>query len=298
MDPNTHRVYATSRDTDRLYVFDGASLATLGYAGVGREPWGVAVNPTTNKVYVANFASGDLYVLDATTLDLLKIIPVGPNPTFVKINLVTNRIFVVTYGNSSVAVINGYMDSLEVTVPSGGTAAWGLAVDPNTNLVYVSNRDSGMVTTLDGNRGYQVAGSRTIWPCGGIGTGASPYGLAFNPLNSKLYIACSPSQNVNRAAVYRANADGMTSLAFLPIGDGGDDGGGGVAVDDATSNVFFTNSAANTVSVISGTTDTVIATLPTGLSPFGAAVDSVMRRVFVVNRDSNDLSVFFDGFGP
>jgi hypothetical protein len=30
---------------------------------------------------------------------------------------------VVTYGNSSVAVINSYMDSLEITVPSGGSAA-------------------------------------------------------------------------------------------------------------------------------------------------------------------------------
>jgi YVTN family beta-propeller protein len=296
VDPNTHRVYATARDTDRLYVFDGATVAPVDFAPVGSEPWGVAVNPATNKVYVANFASGDVYVLDATTLDLLEIIPVGPKPIFVKINPVTNRVFVVTYGNSSVTVINGATDTLETTVPSGGSAAWGLAVDPNTNLVYVSNRDSGTVTTLDGNHGYQVVASRTIQPCGGAG--AAPYGLAFNPLNSKLYIACSPFHNVNRAAVYRANAVGMTRLAFLPIGDGGDDGGGGVAVDGATSNVFFTNSAANTVSVISGSTDTVIATLPTGLSPFGVAVDAVTRRAFVVNRDSNDLSVFFDGFGP
>ena len=135
--------------------------------GVGREPWGVAVNPDTNKVYVANFASGDLYVFDATTLALLTTIPVGPNPTFVRLNPVTHRIFVVTYGNSSVAVINGNTDSLEIIVPSGGSAAWGLAVDPNANLVYVSNRDSRTVTTLDGNRGYQVVGNRTIQPCGG-----------------------------------------------------------------------------------------------------------------------------------
>ena len=296
VDPNSHWVYATARDTNRLFVFDGMTLALIDYTGVGGEPWGVAVNSNTNKVYVANFASGNVYVLDATTLELRTIIPVGPKPTFVKINPVTNRVFVVTYGNSSVAVINGNTDTLETTVPSGGTAAWGLAVNPNANLVYVSNRDSGWVTTLDGNNGYTVLSGRTIAPCGGAGS--SPYGLAFNPLNNKLYIACSPFHSVNRAAIYRANATGLTQLAFLPIGDGGEDGGGGVAVDGATSNVFFTNSAANTVSVVSGTTDTVIATLPTGRSPFGAAVDAVTRRVFVVNRDSNDLSVFFDGFGP
>ena len=208
VDPNTHRVYATSRDTDRLYVFDGATLATLDYAGVGREPWGVAVNPATNKVYVANFASGDLYVLDATTLALRTIIPVGPKPTFVKINPITNRVFVVTYGNSSVAVINGYTDTLETTVPSGGTAAWGLAVDPNTNLVYVSNRDSGTVTTLDGNRGYQVVGSRTIcalrWPA------PAPRPTAWT--STRRTASCTSRvrrpNNVNRAAIYRANATG------------------------------------------------------------------------------------------
>ena len=268
----------------------------LGYAAVGSEPWGVAVNAAATKVYVANFASGDLYVLDASTLAVRAIIPVGPNPTFVKINPLTNQVFVVTYGNSRVAVVNGATDTLETTVPSGGSAAWGLAVDPTANLVYVSNRDSGAVTTLDGNHGYQVLGSRTIKPCGGAG--ASPYGLDFNPSNSKLYIACSPAQNVNRVAVYRATAVSLTRLVFLSVGDGGEDGGGGVAVDLATSNVFVTNSAANTVSVLSGLTDTVIATLPAGLNPFGAAADPVTRQVFVVNRDSHDLSVYLDTPGP
>jgi YVTN family beta-propeller protein len=296
VDPNTHRVYATSRDTDRLYVFDGATVAPLDYAAVGREPWGVAVNADAHKVYVANFASGDLYVLDATTLAVRAVIPVGPNPTFVRINPLTNRVFVVTYGNSRVAVVNGATDTLETTVPSGGSAAWGLAVDPNANLVYVSNRDSGTVTVLDGNRGYQALTGRAIRPCGGAG--ASPYGLDFNPSNNKLYIACAPAQNVNRVAVYRATAVSLTRLAFLSVGDGGEDGGGGVAVDLATSNVFVTNSAANTVSILSGLTDTVIATLPTGLNPFGAAADPVTRRVFVVNRDSHDLSVYLDTLGP
>jgi YVTN family beta-propeller protein len=62
--------------------------------------------------------------------------------------------------------------------------------------------------------------------------------------------------------------------------------------------LFVTNSAANTVSVIGGTSDTVRSTLPAGLSPFGAAVDPVTRRVFVADRDSNDLSAFYDGFAP
>ncbi len=296
VDGQSRRVYSTSHDTNRLYMFDAATLATLGYAEVGREPWGVAVNSATNKVYVVNFASGDLYVLDATTLERRAVISVGPKPTYVEINPVTNRVFVVTYGNSRVAIVNGATDMLEATVPSGGIAAWGLAVNTGANHVYVSNRDSGDVTVLDGQNGYQVLQGWTVKPCGGAG--ASPYELDFNPLNSRLYIACSPYHNVNRAAIYQVDAYGLTKRAFVAIGDGGEDAGGGVAVDTATSNVFITNSRANTVSVISGLTDTVIATVPTGRDPFGVAVDPLTRRVYIVNRRSSDLTVLQDSFPP
>lgn len=293
---DTHRVYATARGSNRLYVFDGNSLAALGYAGVGDQPWGVAVNAGTNKVYVANFGSGDVTVLDAATLAVRAVVPVGPMPTFVRINPLTNRVFVVTYGNNRVAIIDGATDTLETTVSSGGVGAWGLAVNPNRNLVYVSNRDSGTVTTLDGGQGYRVLDGQTIKPCGDAGS--SPYSLDFNPLNDKLYLACSPYHNVNRAAVFRATAGGLAPIAFLPIGNGGEDGGGGVAVDAATSNVFFTNSRAGTVSVVSGASDSVIATVPVGQNPFGVAVDPGLRRAFVVNREDNNLTVLEDLFAP
>lgn len=68
VNPRSHRVYSTARDTNRLYVLDG--MKVIGYAGGDREPCGVAVNPDSNKAYVANFGSGDVYVLDATTLSL------------------------------------------------------------------------------------------------------------------------------------------------------------------------------------------------------------------------------------
>ncbi len=277
-------------------MIDGVSLAVLDSVTVGRQPWGVAVNPTTNKVYVANFASGNVHVLDATTLAVLRVIPVGPQPTFVRVNESTNRVFVVTYGNNSLVILDGATDTIADVKSTGGYGAWGLAVDTLLNRVYVSNRDSGSVTTLDGSIGFEVLSSQTIAPCGGMGT--SPYGLGFNPVNAKLYIACSPSFNVNSAAVYRTASSGLSRLAFLAIGNGGEDGGGGVAVNTTTGNVFFTNSWADTVSVISGSTDRVIDTLPVGANPFGDGVDPGTGRVFVANRNSGDVSVFKDPSAP
>jgi YVTN family beta-propeller protein len=296
VNPDTHRVYVTSRDNNRLFMLDGESLEEIGHADVGRQPWGVAVNAGTNKVYVASFGSNEVHVLDATTLALQRVIPVGSKPTFVDINRLTNRVFVVSYGNNSVTVINGETDQVETTVGTGGLAAWGLAVNPNLNRVYVGNRDSGDVTTLDGNNGYAVISWQTIKPCGG--GGSAPYELDFNPQNDKLYVACSPFHEVNSAAILQAGTWGLNSLAFVSIGNGGDDGGGGVVVDGATGNAFFTNSAANSVSVIGGTSNRVVATIATGRDPFGIGADPSVGMVYVANRRSNDLTVIADTFAP
>jgi YVTN family beta-propeller protein len=298
VNPTTHRVYVSDRDNNRLTMIDGETLAVLKSVPVGQQPWGVAVNPNPaiNKVYVANFASGNVSVLNATTLDLQQTIWVGPNPTFVRINENTNQAFVVTYGNNSVVVLDGATDAILDAIPTGNFGAWGLAVNPVLNRVYVSNRDSGSVTTFDGANAFQVISSQTIVPC--ALRGSSPYGLGFNPNTAKLYVACAPVSSVNGAAIYSAGSGGLSQRVFVTIGEGGVDGGGGVAVNTATGNVFFTNSAADTVSVISGSSNLVVYTIPVGGNPFGAAADPGTGRVFVANRNTGDVSVFKDPSAP
>jgi YVTN family beta-propeller protein len=296
VDSSSHLVYVASQDNDRLFVMDGAGLSVVDNVEVGRRPLGVAVNRATGRVYVANWGADDVTVLDAATRALLRTISVGPNPTFVEINPQTNRIYTVQNGGDKLVVINGNTDGIETVVESGGVGAWGLAVNPNLNRVYVGHRGSGTVTSLDGNNGYQVLSSQTIQPCGGVGS--APYGLGFNPGNDKLYIACSPSHNVDSAAIYAAGAGGLTHIDSFHIGDGSDTGGGGVAVDTATGNVFFTTGGDNTVSVVSGATDRVIRRIPAGKNPFGAAADPSSLRVYIGNKDSHDLTAIQDEHAP
>ena len=139
-------------------------------------------------------------------------------------------------------------------------------------------------------------GDHDIYPCGG--TGAAPYSMEFNPANNRLYIACSPFHNVNTASVFATSVTGLTRVATTGIGEGGEDGGGGVAINTTNGHVFFTNSLANTVSVLDGATNGVIATVPVGANPFGIAVDPGTGRVFVADRNSNDVYVFADPAGP
>src|SRR5215831_4067975 len=56
-------------------------------------------------------------------------------------------------------------------------------------------------------------------------------------------------------------------------------------------NAYITNQSSITVSVIDTATDTVIATIPVGLNPFGVAVSPDGSKVYVTNISSNTVSV-------
>lgn len=295
VDPLTHRIYVTSRDNDRLFMLDGLTMTVLGEAPTLREPWGVAVNPYTHKVYVANYASGWVRVFHADTLALLGDISVGAQPTFVKINLTTNQVFVPAYGNNGLVIIDGATDR-NIGIRGVGAGPWGLAVNEKLNRVYVGNRNDGRIMSLDGNNGFRVIEEHTFKAC--QDDGASPYAMGFDANREQLYVVCSIYGNINRLVTYKATAGGIGGIAPTGLAGSDENGGGGVAVNPTTGHVFVTNGTTSVVNVVSGDTYNVLAVVPVGLNPFGAAVDPAINRVYVVNRDANSISTFPDAFGP
>ena len=293
----TRRIYVTSHDNGMLYMLDPSSYALLGQAPVGAQPWGVAVDHTTNRVWVASFGSGAVRVLDAATLAPVATIPMnaGAQPTMMGILPGAQRVFVANHGTNTIAVINSVTYAVEKVIKPGDTGAWGLAVNPNQNRVYVTFRESATLVTLDASYGWEPRPGATFKPCGGYP--ASPYGVAFSPNTSKLYLACAPAGSVNTAVVYYATNAGLIELRREAIGSGGPNGGG-VAVNLASEYAFFTNSTANTVSIIGHPSNQVIGQEPVGADPFAVAVDSVGARVIVGNRGSNNLTVFADPYLP
>ena len=55
-----------------------------------------------------------------------------------------------------------------------------MAVNPNTNRIYVANHDSNNVSVIDG-------ASNTVVATVAVGTG--PYGVAVNPNTNRIYVA-------------------------------------------------------------------------------------------------------------
>jgi len=88
-----------------------------------------------------------------------------------------------------------------------------------------------------------------------------------------------------------ARAQTVVATVPLPVGSHP----AGIAYDSAKGEVFVANDGSNTVSVISDSTNTVVATVSVGSGPFGVAYDSAKGEVFVTNIDSDTVSVISDG---
>lgn len=310
-DPFSGRLYVTNRDTNRLSVLqqgEREALKLLGHAAVGAQPWGVALDltdPTDKRIYVANFASATVSVLREKeapffTLEPLKTINVGMEPTLVRFNHKTGKAFVVNHGSNTLQVIDRTSLNVERTIATGSIGAWGLAVDPVRNIVFVSHRGApasgvtGKLVAFDGNAGWAALASVPAYPC----TNGELYGMDYNPANDKLYIACAVGGTVNRLVVLeRLSTGSWINRGVLTMPDGGANGGGGVAVNPTTGHVFFTNSAAGTITVVNAMQQ-ILSTQGIGTDPFGAAVDPVSGYAYVALRSANSLGRAFDIWSP
>jgi len=80
---------------------------------------------------------------------------------------------------------------------------------------------------------------------------------------------------------------GLVALAILVLG----------SAQTLAQNAYITNAASmpgeapGTVSVLDTSTNAITATIPVGITPWGVAVSHDGARVYITNRDSNDVSV-------
>lgn len=290
----THVIYVASRNTDRVYMLDGLTLATIASTPVGDQPWGIAYFAPLNKVYVGSWADGSVTVLDGTTLAVLRTLSVGPNPTWVE--RAGDQIQLIAYGSNSLVSIDPYSDTVVRNLRLSRTnGAWALAYSPNLGVTYVSSRDSKTITVVDGS-----GAERTVISTG-RSTGCEPYELDFSVALNRVYNVCDiDGQRNDVVVVYQANGVGLAPIAEVPVGSagpdspGGEDGRGGVVVNPETGSVFVSNAYDNTVSIIDSAANRVIGVVVVGQSPFGMGVDPSNKRVYTANRAADSVSMFVD----
>jgi len=223
--------------------------------------------------------------------------------SFLRKNLVMILVLGLTIvGAGQVSVID--------TIDVGYTAA-GIAVNPATNRVYVSN--SYWITEIDGvtgavidtilgvsgvndldvdtvrNRVYAASLSDSsvyVIDCGAnsviadISVEYYPYGLAVNPTTNKIYVAHAYSDSVFVIDGSTYSVIDSISVGSAPLG---------VAVNPVTNRIYTSNS--NDVSVIDGESDTVVTSISVAPGPGMIGVNTATNRIYVPRQNSDDVLV-------
>jgi YVTN family beta-propeller protein len=285
VDPATNRVYVANQGSGTLTVIDANTNTVLttisGFGGVN-EAVGVAVNPNTNRVYVAGYFSNNVTVIDGSTNNILARIPVGTTPINVAVNPTTKLAYVSNLGANSVSVINMTSNTVLATIPSVGTSPNGIAVNTSTNRVYVANGGSNNVTVINGST------NSILLPR--IPVGTNPVGVSVNPNTKLVYVSN------NGGSVSVINATSNTVLATIPIcgpcaSQTYGSGLGYVVVNPTTDRVYVANMGGNNVTVIDGTSNSVLSTFTVGAVPRNLDVNPVNGLVYVSNWVENSVSV-------
>ncbi|HLY65224.1 MAG TPA: YncE family protein, partial [Chloroflexota bacterium] len=154
----------------------------------------------------------------------------------------------------------------------------GVAVNPNTSLIYSTGRTHNTVTVVDG---------KTNQVTGNILLGGQPHALAVLTALNRVYATSISSTGFGSLAVIDASTNSV--MTYLPIGF--EASPAAVAVNQNTGRVYVTAPGLKTVAVIDGLSNSIVDMIHGFLEPADIAVNSTTNRVYVTNLDYDTLSV-------
>ena len=304
-----------------LLVSSGRSQTVSATIPLDTDPvYGVsiAVNPNTNKIYIAlcgpanpnaPSTNGHVVVINGDT-NTTTTVPAGICPTAVAVNTVTNKIYVANQGRFSL-ICGSCADPGGITVIDGETnSASGLsnaahpravAVNPVTNKIYFADSiwpsgDAflglpGNITVLDASAGSMT----TVTAPNAI----HPNAVAVNTVTNETYV---PNGGSNDITVLDGPTNSTSTIrdpnAIYPRA---------IALNEANNKIYVANfgqgvlPATNpgNVTVIDGSSHTVIATIatasgPNATPPLALAVNPANNKIYVANNDNQNV-VVIDG---
>jgi len=204
INPYTNILYVVNSGSKNVTVIDGSNNKKLYNLPVQGYPTGIAINPQTDKIYVTNSGSGTVSVIDAYHNNKEYNVPVRNYPTRIAVfPSLKGKIYVIN--SNSVSVINGSTDKKESNDISVGKGLTGIAINPNTNKIYVTNTISNRVYVINGSTDTIVKK---------IPVGKGPTGISINSGMNIIYVVNSGS---NTVSVIDGSTDKLTAGVTFDI---------------------------------------------------------------------------------
>jgi len=231
------------------------------------------------------------------------------SPRGITLNARTGKFYAVNTSQSAVTVLDAAAH-FETQVQVGKLPV-AIAVNPDTNRIYVTNGGSGSVSVIDGASDHVIAN---------IPIGDLPYTITANPATNKIYVSRTFSDvtavidgKTNVATMLKAGAgdavaaDSIANNVYMisyeapdvTVLDATDDHSSkietpdhlwAIAANPATGKVYGASAGSSNVTIIDGKSHTT-KTVGVGEIPCAIAVDSASGKIFVANYGSNDVTV-------
>jgi hypothetical protein len=313
----TYKPYALVSDSARsqLFLADNATnssvfvlnengMTTLAQIPLSRTlSFGIGL--FNDKVYVSNwggqFDPSSVSVISATTRAKIKDIPInacGGQAAHLAINPTTGYIYVAMHagiGTGMVAVISSTTDALVACVPTN-TGAFGVAVHPGSNSIFVGNRDGLDLWRIDGatNLAMRVKDFRQTPDLGG----GSPYYVGAHPISNTLFVMVGlPNSDVpDKLFVYDIQASGtITNERVVQVGNTNE---GGYVLQSSSSCaaglIFVAATATNEVWILNRDLTTrkrLSGNDGIGAQPIAIAENTLLKRIYVGNKQSQSITL-------
>jgi YVTN family beta-propeller protein len=280
-------LYVANEGSNNVTVINSANNRVVASIGVGSDPYGVAfvdwgIMPTVGEIYVTNLGSGNVSIISSSSNSVVATVQVGSGPIGVVAYAYSTSgphgrtwyhyAYVANFGSNNVSVING-TNKVQVSI-GVGTYPFVLAFNSQEDLVYVSNWYSSNVTVINVNNNHVI---------GNVWVGPYPLGIAYNQFDNEEIVALETGNSTRViAGTSLASTGCYISVGYNPEG---------VVFDPLNGQTYVMNYKGNSVSIISGYTDTPETANEFQSDVLGVAYDSTNGYLYMTSWQSNDVTV-------
>ena len=296
----TNKLYVINNASNNMSIINCNTNTVINTVSVPNDPISININDQTNKIYIVHNLSVSPYTASISIIDgntdsiITNFTPSNfrNDRSSIAINKTTNKIYI--YNAATMFIVDGNTNLVtqQITNPLGGVA-WSSgipgAVDETKNYIYISTDNS--LWVFDANSNTFVS---NLLPTLYTSSLVSNFRhIVWDSITDKLYgtvdavlgsdprnrIVIMDSQNI---AKFRS----ITSVGTNPIG---------IGVNRTTKKAYIANGGGNSISVIDTNTNTVIKTIPVGISPFSVAINEKNNRIYVLNTGAPVSVSVIDG---
>ncbi|MHB9131571.1 MAG: hypothetical protein ACYDBB_10845 [Armatimonadota bacterium] len=156
VNPALNRIYVAISNQvsviDAKPNIDGDTHTVIATIRLPNSPTAIAVDPVANRIYATVMGQEQLYVLDGAKNAILTTVKLAKGVQGVAVNSATGQVYVCNAMDKSLYVVDSITNTFTKAVPLGEKGEpTRVAVDPATNRVYVTLRESNALCVLDGN---------------------------------------------------------------------------------------------------------------------------------------------------